>query len=91
MARLDPAQRFQVLALLLNEQPPGTWEQKSIVSEPDGRFLAVERARIELADGTWLDVGRTTNLDTGQLDWAGVKASELPDEKDQWQQFPLST
>ncbi len=91
MSRLDPAQRFQVLSLLLNEQPEGTWQQKAIVSEPDGRILAVERARLQLTDGTWLDVGRTTNLDTGKLDWAGVKPSELPDEKDHWRKFYLST
>ncbi len=87
---LTPAERQRLLSLLLDNQPPGTWQLKAVTRDTDtDALLVVERARVYIP---WpVDVGRATNLADGGIHTATIKPSELPDEKDHWRQFHLST
>lgn len=85
---LTPSERQRVMSLLLDKQPPGTWQLKAVAIEP-GAVVVVERARIYIP---WpLDVGRAIDLHTGQVHTATIKPSELPDSRKYWHTFHLST
>lgn len=88
--KLNPQQRHHVLLFLTARQEPGVWQQKAVATEPDGRVLIVERARLELGVSSF-DIGRTIDLATGEIDTAVIKPSVLPDAKEHWQEFRLST